>query len=68
MEIKLNESEIREALAAEMAKKILHSVPGIDPEACWFEGEIKQGGVLRDIKFCFKTKPIGPENESFLER
>lgn len=59
MEIKLNEIEIREALAEVLANKIDYSITQINPENCWFEaqagnvdGEIDD---IHDVKFCIKV-------------
>lgn len=59
MELKLNDSEIRIALAEALAKKIEYSIPDIDPEECWFEAEA--GSVdcdiddIHNVKFCYKV-------------
>jgi hypothetical protein len=58
MEIKLNEDEIREALAKTIAEKLSYS---INPESCWFEAEagMIEGANISDIhevKFCYQTQ------------
>ena len=59
MEIKLNDNEIRKALAEALANKIDYSISEINPENCWFEaqagsvdGEIDD---IHDVKFCTKV-------------
>lgn len=60
MEIKLNDSEIRNVLAEYMANKLGNKL-AISPDDCWFEcqaGEIKDGEVedIHDVKFCCVTQ------------
>lgn len=59
MEIKLNDSEIRQALAGAISTKTSHQF-NPHPDDCWFEakaGEIEgdQIGDIHDVQFCFKT-------------
>ena len=60
MELKLNECEIRIALAEVLAKKIGYSIPDIDPEECWFEAEAEIVDCdiddIHNVKFCYKVE------------
>jgi hypothetical protein len=61
MEIKLNEDEIREALAKTIAEKLSYAITCINPESCWFEAEagMIEGANISDIhevKFCYQTQ------------
>jgi hypothetical protein len=61
MEIKLNEDEIREALAKTIAEKLSYAIIDINPESCWFEAEagMIEGTNISDIhevKFCYRTE------------
>ena len=59
MEIKLNDYEIREALAEAISKKLNYLIIDIEPSDCWFEYEAIGTEVQIDeicsIKFCYKT-------------
>jgi hypothetical protein len=59
MEIRLDENEIREALAEALAKKIEYTVQPV-PEDCWFN--VKAGIIdgdevddIHEVEFCYKT-------------
>jgi hypothetical protein len=59
MEIRLNDNEIREALAEALAKKIEYTIQP-DPEECWFK--VKAGVIngdevedIHEVKFCYRT-------------
>ena len=59
MEIRLNEFEIREALAKALEEKINYTFQP-DPESCWFN--VKAGQIngdelddIHDVEFCYNT-------------
>jgi hypothetical protein len=59
MQVRLNDAEIRQALAEAMAKKVDFGFE-INPEDCWFAvkaGEINGDEVddIHDVEFCYKT-------------
>ena len=60
MELKLNDNEIRLALADALANKVNYAIPDINPEDCWFE--VDAGNVdcnvedIHNVKFCYKTE------------
>jgi hypothetical protein len=59
MQISLNDTEIREALAEALNKKVEYSIQA-EPEECWFEVEagIITGDKVEDIhsvQFCYRT-------------
>jgi hypothetical protein len=61
MEIRLNEDEIREALAEAIQKKLSHAIIDINPDSCWFEAEagmIKGDKItdIHEVKFCYQIK------------
>ena len=60
MELRLNDDEIREALAKALAEKVDYSVEP-NPEECWFNvkaGVIENGEVddIHEVEFCYKTE------------
>jgi len=59
MELKLNDAEIRKALAEALAQKIDYSITDIAPEDCWFEAESGsvEGDIddIHNVKFCCKV-------------
>ena len=59
MQVRLNDDEIRRALADALAAKLNNSLGVIMPEDCWFEakaGEIKgdEVGDIHDVEFCYQ--------------
>ena len=60
MELRLNDEEIREALAEALSKKVGHAIE-VCPDDCWFECEAGENdgeniSDIHNVQFCYSTK------------